>query len=288
MKVAIIGGTGLLGKALAQEWIGDELVLAGSRDLDVRDRARVEQFIKTHRPDWVVLAAAVADVDGCERDPELAEAVNHLGAIHVAEACRTAKARLIYISTDYVFGGAPERMPFEIEDRVSPNCVYARSKAEAERSVHRILPGVCIARVSWLFGAEGRCFANTVLQWAESGRPVRAITDQQGVPNYNHDVARCLMLLARAGATGIVHVTNSGATTWFEFSRELLAVAGLQGEVEPITMRELQRPAPRPPYSVLSDTSLRAHGITMRHWREAIPDYLERRKAMREAAAVNG
>ncbi len=288
MKVVIIGGTGLLGKALAQEWTGDQLVIAGSRDVDVRDRARVEEFIKTHRPDWVVLAAARAQVDECERNPELAEAVNHLGAIHVAESCRTMKTRLMHISTDYVFGGAAQTTPFESDDPVAPNCVYARTKAEAERSIRRILPGACIARISWLFGAEGHCFANTVLEWAESGKKVRPITDQQGVPNYNHDVARALMLLARAGATGIVHVTNAGATSWFEFSRELLAIAGLEAEVEPVTMRELARPAARPAYSVLSDASLRAYGITLRHWREAIPSYLERRKTLREAAAVGG
>jgi dTDP-4-dehydrorhamnose reductase len=285
MKVAIIGGTGLLGKAIAQEWTGDALILAGSRDVDVRDPARVAQFIRTHRPEWVLLAAAMADVDGCERDPQQAEAVNHLGAIHVAEACRSAKSRLMYISTDYVFGGTSQRTPLEVDDEVAPNCVYARTKTEAERSVRRILPSACVARVSWLFGAEGRCFANTALEWAESGRPIRAITDQHGVPNYNHDVGRALMLLVRAGATGIVHVSNPGGTTWYDFTKEMLAVAGIDAVVEPITAKDLQRPAPRPAYSVLSDSSLRAYGITMRHWREAVPGFLEARKTLRKSAA---
>jgi len=277
MKVAVIGGTGLLGQAIRAEWRGDELVLAGSHDVDIRDRREVEDFLAGHGPDWVVLAAAYPDVDGCERNPELAEQVNHVGAVHVAEACRSRQVRLMFISTDYVFDGS-KQSPYAVDDAINPLSVYALSKAAAEKDVRRILPESCIARISWLFGAEKKCFANTALDWAESGQPVRALVDQRGIPNYNHDLALALAALAHAGAQGIVHVTNPGEASWYEFARELVRTARLDVPVEPITMEELKRPARRPQYSALSDASLRPYGIRVRHWREALPDYLARRR----------
>jgi dTDP-4-dehydrorhamnose reductase len=280
MKVAVIGGTGLLGQAIGAEWRGDEVVLAGSHDVDICERREVEDFLARHWPDWVVLAAAYPDVDGCERNPELAEQVNHVGAIHVAEACQSQHARLMFISTDYVFDGSKDS-PYDADDAMNPLSVYALSKAAAEKDVRRILPESCIARISWLFGAEKECFANTALGWAESGRPVRALVDQRGIPNYNHDLARALAALTHAGAQGTVHVTNPGEASWYEFTRELLRVAGFDVPVEPITMEELKRPARRPQYSALSDASLRRHGIRVRHWREALPDYLARRREAR-------
>lgn len=286
MKVAVIGGTGLLGQGMAAQWREDELVLAGSRDIDVRDRRQVEDFLARHQPHWVVLAAAYSDVDGCERQPDKAEQVNHVGAVHVAEVCRDRRIRLLFISTDYVFEGA-KQSPYETDDPVSPLSVYGLSKAEAERDVRRILPGSCIARVSWLFGAEKKCFANTLLSWAETGQPVRAVADQRGIPNYTHDSARALAALVRAGAEGTVHVTNPGEASWYEFACELTRVGGLDLEIEPVKMADLNRAAQRPHYSAMSDASLRVYGIRLRHWRDALPDYLARRRKVRELLAAN-
>ncbi len=279
MKVVVIGGTGLLGQAIGAEWHGDDLVLAGSKDVDIHSSQQVDKFLERHGPDWVVLAAAFPDVDGCERNPELADQVNHRGAVHVAETCRDTGARLMFISTDYVFDGSKGSL-YEVDDPVCPLSVYARSKAAAEEAVRRILPGSCIARVSWLFGPEKKCFANIALSWAESGQAVRAVSDQRGIPNYNHDLARALAALVHAGAEGTVHVTNPGETSWYEFARELVAAAGLNVTVEPVTLEALGRPARRPRYSALSDASLRQYGIHLRHWRDALPDYLARRKQM--------
>ncbi len=286
MKGVVIGGTGLLGQAIGTEWPEDELVLAGSRDVDIRDPFQVNQFLAQHRPDWVVLAAAFPDVDGCERNPELADQVNHRGAIHVAKACREHGARLMFISTDYVFDGR-KSSPYEVDDPVCPQSVYARSKAAGEDAVRRIQPGSCIARISWLFGPEKKCFANIALEWAKSGQPVRAVVDQRGIPNYNHDLAGTLAALVHCGAGETVHVTNAGETSWYEFACELMRAAGLDVTVEPITMECLARPARRPKYSALSDASLRRYGIQMRHWREALMDYLERRKQMAAIIATH-
>jgi len=284
MKVAVVGGTGLLGKAIANEWRDDELTLAGSRDVDVRDFGSVERYITERQPDWGVLAAAFADVDGCERNPDLAEAVNYRGAVNVAEICKGHGVRLMFISTDYVFGADNKCTPWEVDDPVSPGNVYARTKLAAEQFIRKLLPQACIARVSWLFGPEGRCFPNTVLNLLQSGeRIVRALTDQHGIPNFTPEIARSLMLLARAGAVGTVHVTNPGVTTWYDFSRDLIALAGYDpGLVEPIKMAQLNRPAKRPHYSALSDHSLRVYGIAMQHWREALETYLAKRAAAAE------
>lgn len=280
MKVAVIGGTGFLGKAIAQQWSGDDLLLAGSREVDVRDSEQVRVFLRRHQPDWVVLAAAVSNVDRCEREPELADAVNHRGAAHVARACADSGTRLMFLSTDYVFSGST-RKPYAPEDPPGPLSAYARSKVAGERAVREILSEACIARTSWLFGAEGKCFPNALLDSITAGqKKLRAIVDQVGVPNYTGDVARGLRALVHAGATGTVHVTNPGATSWYEFARVLVQAGGHEGvTVEAVTAAELRRPAMRPPYSAMSDDSLRRYGITLRHWRDTLPDYLGRRHA---------
>ena len=287
MKVSVIGGTGLLGQAIASAWRGDELVLAGSRDVDIRDLRQVESFLSAHRPDWVVLAAAISQVDRCEQNPELSEQVNHAGAVHVAEACHKQGARMMFLSTDYVFDGS-KRSPYEVDDPVAPLSVYGRTKAAAEKDVRRILPRSCIVRVSWLFGAEKKCFANTVLDWAESGEPVRVLAGQVSIPNYSHDVARALAALAHAGGEGTVHVTNPTAVSRYDFSRELLRAAGLKVEVKPAMVEDVKWAAARPRYSALSDASLRRYGIFVRDWRDALPDYLALRRQMRLAAAGPG
>jgi dTDP-4-dehydrorhamnose reductase len=284
MKIAVIGGTGFLGRAIARVHRGEhELLIPGSRDVDIRDRSSVETFVQQHRPDWVILAAAMADVDRCEREPELAEAMNHEGAINVAEECKTRAARLMFISTDYVFGAAaPGNTPWEIEDAVCPVNAYGRSKVAGEVAVRAIVPHACIARVSWLFGAEGRCFPNKLLESIESGeRKAFAISDQHSVPNFAREIARCLLSLIESGGAGTVHVTNQGVTSWYDFSGELLTMAGFRDiALEPITMAQTDRIAKRPHYSALSDKSLRSYGIAMPHWRESLPEYLADRAAL--------
>jgi len=277
MKVAVIGGTGLLGQAIARAWHHDELVLAGSRDVDIGEPRQIESFVVRHRPDWIVLTAAISHVDQCERNPQLAERVNHAGPLHVAEACHKHSVRMMFLSTDYVFDGS-KGSPYEVDDPVAPLSVYARSKAAAEKDLRHLLPGCCIARVSWLFGAERECFANSVLALAESGGPVRALTGQVSVPNYSHDVARALAALAHIGAEGTVHVTNSNAVSRYDFCRELLRADGLRMEVGPAAIEEMKWRGARPLYSALSDASLRGYGIHLRDWREALPDYLAQRR----------
>src|SRR5580693_3980398 len=219
MNVLILGATGLLGKALVREWTGDEVHAMGSRDVDIRDSAKVREMVERARPDWVVLAAAYTDVDGCESHREVAFFVNRDGAVNVAEAARQAGAKLIFLSSDYVFDGK-KTSPYEVEDKRNPQSVYGHSKAEAEINLMKILPHCCIARTSWVFGAGGRCFPDTILRLAANRPALDVVNDQRGCPTYTVDLARAIIQLCRKNAGGIVHVTNAGDCSWFEFAQE--------------------------------------------------------------------
>jgi dTDP-4-dehydrorhamnose reductase len=273
MKVMILGATGLLGQALMREWSGDEVTGLSSRDVDIRDAQQVQRVLDNARPDWIVLAAAYADVDGCESHQDLAFAVNRDGALNVAKAARQTGGKLIFLSSDYVFDGK-KTSPYEVDDSRNPQSVYGRSKAEAELSLLEVLPECCIARTSWLFGRGGKCFPDTILKLAATRPALDVVNDQHGSPTYTVDLARAIVELCCKGASGIVHVTNAGECTWFEFAREIVRGAGLATEVRPVSSQQMARPAPRPAYSVLSPASLQRYGIAMPDWHDALQRYL--------------
>lgn len=276
MRVLILGSTGLLGKALMREWSGDEIVGMGSRELDIRDADQVRKVVKDIRPDWIVLAAAYTDVDGCESQQELAFAVNRDGPANVADAARDTGAKLVFLSSDYVFDGR-KTSPYEVDDARNPQSVYGRTKAEAEIRLLEILPGCCIARTSWLFGAGGKCFPDTILKLAATRPSLNVVDDQRGAPTYSVDLARGIVQLCRNHASGVVHVTNAGECSWFEFAREIVGQAGLSTQVNPTDSLKMARPAPRPAYSVLSATSLHRYGIELPAWRDGLQRYLRER-----------
>jgi dTDP-4-dehydrorhamnose reductase len=276
MKAMILGASGLLGQALMPEWRGDEVVGLTSRDVDIRQADSVQQVVAKVRPEWIVLAAAYTDVDGCEKNRELAFSVNRDGAVNVALAAIRAGAKLLFLSSDYVFDGK-KTSPYKIDDARNPQSVYGCSKAEAEVRLLEILPDCCIVRTAWLFGAGGRCFPDTILKLAASRSALDVVDDQRGCPTYSIDLARAIVQLCRKNATGIVHVTNAGDCTWFEFAREILRSAGLSTDVRPTTTQQMARPAPRPTYSVLSPRSLQRYGIEMPAWQDALERYLQGR-----------
>jgi dTDP-4-dehydrorhamnose reductase len=277
MKAMIIGATGLLGKALKREWSGDEVVGLGSKDVDIRDAGQVREVVNKVRPECIVLAAAYTDVDGCESHSGLAFAVNRDGPVHVAEAAKRIGARLLFLSSDYVFDGK-NTSPYETGDVWNPQSVYGRSKAEAEVRLLEVLPDCCIARTSWLFGTGGKCFPDTILKLAASRPALDVVDDQRGCPTYSVDLSRAIIGLCRNQASGIVHVTNAGNCSWFEFAREIVKDAGLVTEVRPVSSERMARPAPRPAYSVLSPRSLQRYGIAMPTWQDALQRYLQERK----------
>src|SRR6266700_2704874 len=276
MRVLIFGATGMLGKALTQRWSGDEVIALGSADADIRVPEQVHGAVEQAKPDWIVLAAAYTDVDGCQINPALATSVNTQGSINVANAAAEAGARVLFVSTDYVFDGK-KTSPYETNDLRHPINAYGKSKADAEEQIVRILPDSCIVRTSWLFGPGGKCFPDTILKLAGNRSEIDVVSDQRGSPTYTLDLADAIIKLCRSSARGIVHCTNSGECSWYEFASEILRQAVSKTQVRETTSDRFARPAERPKYSVLSPSSLTAYGITMRSWQQTLPDYLQQR-----------
>lgn len=278
MRVTVFGATGLLGRALLREWRDDQVTGLGSKDADVRSEVQIREAMKRTRPEWVILAAAYTDVDGCETNRDLAFAVNNDGAVNVARVAGECGAKVIFLSTDYVFDGS-KTTAYEINDPRAPQSVYGASKAEAEKRILQILPGVCIVRTSWVFGVGGKCFPDTILKLAATREGIEVVVDQRGCPTYTVDLTNAIIQLCHRNAKGIVHVTNSGDCTWFDFACEIVAGAGLPTKINPTTSDKFVRPAKRPQYSVLSGESLKQYQITMPTWQDALQRYLAERKS---------
>jgi dTDP-4-dehydrorhamnose reductase len=277
MRVTIFGATGLLGKPLIRDWHNDAVTGLSSRDVDIRDADRIRRLVQETNPDWIVLAAAYTDVDGCESNRELAFAVNRDGAVNVATAAKEVGARLMFLSSDYVFNGK-KTTPYEVDDPRTPQSVYGRTKAEAELRLLELMPECCIVRTSWLFGAGGKCFPDTILKLAVNRPALDVVNDQRGCPTYTNDLAHTIIQLSRKNVKGIVHATNAEDCTWFDFAREIVHRSGLGTDVRPVSSQQMARPAPRPAYSVLSPASLHNFGIEMPSWQDALQRYLRERQ----------
>lgn len=275
-RVAILGARGMLGRELVRACErAPERLRVDALDLeevDIAERAATLRVLEQLRPGVVINAAAYTNVDGCETERDLAMAVNANGPENLALACRNIGARLVHVSTDYVFDGAG-REPYRPDGAVAPKSVYGQSKAEGEQRVRAIGPDHVIVRTSWLYAAHGNNFVRTMLRLAGERSELRVVNDQIGCPTYARDLAEALLRLGLGGWTGTFHLCNAGACSWFEFAREILRMAGAPVPVLPMTTAELKRPAPRPAFSVLSTEELtRTTGIRPRPWREALAE----------------
>ena len=276
MKIVIIGATGLLGKYLLRVWDTDNVIGFGSKDVDIRDLDQVQRIVEPAEADWIVLTAAYTDVDGCEINPGLAFATNRDGAANVAKAARDCGSRMLFLSTDYVFDGT-KSSPYEVNDLPNPRSVYGRSKAEAEDLILKISPNICIVRTSWVFGM-GKCFPDTILRLAFSRTEVEVVDDQRGCPTYARDLAIAIKKLCCTEAKGLVHATNRGDCTWYEFASEILHLSESSTLARATTSDRFPRPAERPRYSVLSSKSLERYRIVMPSWQQALRDYIAERR----------
>lgn len=270
MRVLVTGAGGQLGRELVDVFTGPsiDLVALDRAALDVGDRDAVLGTITTVRPDAIVHAGAWTAVDACEGDPDRAYRVNALGTRHVADAARRVGAHVTYVSTDYVFDGTKDE-PYVEWDATSPRSVYGRSKLGGEQELD---PGSTVVRTAWVFGRHGANMVKTLLRLAAGDGEVRFVNDQRGCPTAADDLATVIRHLVTARLPGTFHVTNAGATTWFDFARDVFAVAGADPErVLPVTTAELDppRPAPRPANSVLDNAALRLQGIPL------LPDHRE-------------
>jgi dTDP-4-dehydrorhamnose reductase len=269
----------MLGTDLLSEWQSDELIPADSAEADLRDFAEVEKLVLKVRPAWIVLSAAYTDVDGCERNPELAFAVNATGVENVARAAQSVAARVFLVSTDYVFDGIGSR-PYEIDDPVAPINVYGASKAAGEAALGKYHSAWCIGRTSWLFGIHGPSFPEKILSAAQTRPQLSVVNDQIGSPTYTRDLACAIRDLMRKDARGITHITNEGICSWYDFAREILSLSGQKTiPVLPISTDQSARPARRPHYSVLSAASLHAYNLRLRPWQQALRAFLQERSS---------
>jgi dTDP-4-dehydrorhamnose reductase len=278
-RVLVAGARGLLGAPTVSVFrrIGAEVKAVDLPEMDITDQAQVARQFNDFKPDLVINCAAYTQVDACEQKEELARTVNGLGAGLVAEKAAACAARLIHISTDYVFEGDAAR-PYREDDptgRPEKLSAYGRSKLLGEQLVRRHHPSALIVRTAWLYGPDGVCFPKAILQRARQDGRLRVVNDQTGSPTYAPDLAAALDQLARLGSSGVVHVTNSGACTWYEFACEIVRLTGLDVPVTPVATAEFPRPARRPAYSVL-DNSVYIHttGRPLRSWPEAVAEYV--------------
>jgi dTDP-4-dehydrorhamnose reductase len=268
MRVLITGAAGQLGHDLAQAFDGHEVLAATRQQLDVSDRDAVLQATGGFQPDAIVHAGAWTAVDACEGDPDRAFAVNALGTRHVAEGARLARARVCYVSTDYVFDGTSTE-PYREWDATNPLSVYGRSKLGGE---HELDPGSTVVRTSWVCGLHGANMVKTVLRLAQEHDQLSFVDDQHGCPSFTSDLAMAIRTLVVGRLPGTFHVTNQGATTWYEFARDILSFSGADpARVRPISTSDLvpARPAPRPANSVLDNAALRLQGLPL------LPDHHE-------------
>jgi len=281
----VLGPSGQLGRELlgAPSPQGVRLRPVGRAELDFARPDGISVFIGEARPALVINAAAWTDVDGAEAHEAQARQVNADGVARLAEACRAGGVHLIHVSTDYVFGGQrSDRRPWAEDDPLDPQCAYARTKAAGEQAVREILPDTgAVVRTAWLYSSHGRNFVRTMLAKAQAGEQVRVVRDQWGQPTWARDVARRLVelgagLLDGRAPAGNYHATNSGEATWWEFARWIYSLAGADpGLVAPIASDALDRPAPRPGWSVLGHDRWAGAGLApMRAWREALVEAL--------------
>lgn len=280
MKVAVIGPRGQLGSALCEAFrrrAVDCVELDHGR-VEVTDPQSVLVALRDARPAAVVNTAAFHKVDACEEDPKRAFEVNALGALHVARACREAGARCVYVSTDYVFDGAKAE-PYREEDLPNPVNVYGASKLAGEHLVVQTCPDALVVRVASLFGGlgsrgKGTNFVLTVLERARRGEALRVVDDVRMSPTYAEDAAAAIVELVAGGASGVFHVVNKGACSWYELAVRVLELAGLRVPVHPVPQEAYPARARRPRNSALSTAKLEARGLRLPPWEDAVQRYL--------------
>lgn len=281
--VLVVGHRGMLGRELMKGGSGLGPTEGVDREeCDIRDPAQVARVIDYYRPRLLINAAAYTDVDGCEKNRELAWEVNARGAGNLARACRSAGMAMVQLSTDFVFDGRKGK-PYSEDDPLRPLSVYGESKLGGERAVQRSAGRYLIIRTAWLFGEGGRNFPDTILKTARTSDSLSVVFDQKGCPTYVPDLCRAIVKLIELNAGGVFHVTNRGSCSWFEYAVFILKAAGLRTRVLPVTAAELARPAARPPFSVLSLRKYQATtGSRMRPWEEAVREYVGTRRARSE------
>lgn len=284
MKILITGYYGQLGRALAKQLEGSSYEVFGfsSKELDIRSQGEVKQKVLSLRPDVIINCAAHTKVDLCEEDVENAYAINAIGAQNLAISAEDIGAKLVHISTDYVFDGENPVARRE-DDPVDPQGIYGKSKLYGEELVQRFCSRYFILRTAWLYG-DGNNFVRTMLKLAKTQDKFTVVGDQFGSPTYTKDLAKVVLALIETEYYGLYHGTCQGECSWYDFACKIFEEMGLAVEVEKVTSEQFVRPAKRPKYSVLDNFMLRLRGLdSFRSWEEALKDYLKEDKSWQDS-----
>ncbi|ULT56450.1 dTDP-4-dehydrorhamnose reductase [Neobacillus drentensis] len=276
MKVVVTGVKGQLGYDLEKQLTARNHEVFGldRSQLDITDEQAVKAYMESVKPDAILHCAAYTNVDAAEQDKETAYNVNALGAKYLAEAASKAGAKMVYVSTDYVFDGTASE-PYEVDHPTHPLGVYGETKFAGEEFVKRSLDRYFIVRTAWVFGINGNNFVKTMLRLAEERDELGVVHDQVGSPTYTVDLARFMIDLVESDQYGIYHATNEGVCSWYEFAVEIFNQAGVNVKVNPLTSEQFPRPAARPKYSVLSKKKITDQGFTpLPNWKEALSAFL--------------
>lgn len=285
-KIIIIGADGQLGTDLMIELEKRndlQSVESTIADLDVTDFEGVRKRLTAEAPDIVVNTAAYHRVDEVETNAAKAFLVNVEAVFNMAKVCGELNCALAHFSTDYVFGGPPEEMPYIESDCPRPESIYAVSRLAGEYVIEPYCEKYFVIRSCGLYGHAGPMgkssnFVETMLKLAQSGKPIRVVNDQRCTPTFTRHLAQKVIELVTSDKYGLFHMTNTGDCTWYEFAKKIFELAGVEADLSPCTTAEYPTPAKRPAYSVLDNMALRNHGfVDLPHWHDALAEYLRDR-----------
>ncbi|MDR1453649.1 MAG: dTDP-4-dehydrorhamnose reductase [Candidatus Margulisbacteria bacterium] len=278
MKIAVTGARGMLASVLTRRLsaLGHETLPLDLPEHDLLRFDAVKDYLRAARPDFIYNCAAFTNVDLCETEPEQARAVNALAAGNLAELAAELNIPILQISTDYVFSGDAVK-PYLPEAPAAPLSVYGQTKAEGERLIQKA-PKFFIVRTAWLYGRDGKNFVETMLKQARMNSALKVVNDQRGAPTLVDDLVEALSVFLTCQKYGIYHFTNSGETTWYDFTREFFGLLNIAVPVQPCASAEFPRPARRPAYSVLDlRKTQETFGLKIPAWQDAIRRYIKGR-----------
>ncbi|MCQ6558851.1 dTDP-4-dehydrorhamnose reductase [Paenibacillus mendelii] len=280
MKVAVTGAGGQLGTDMVDclRDRGCEVTAFGREQLDVSNSDRVHQQLGSSQFDAIIHTAAYTKVDLAESEVDEAYRINAYGARNIAVIAERIGAKLVYVSTDYVFDGAGSE-PYDEFMTTSPVNVYGKSKLAGEQLVQQLHSRFFNVRTSWLYGKHGHNFVRTMLKLAQECDAISVVNDQVGCPTYTVDLAECIVALIRTDSYGTYHISNSGSCSWYEFAQSIFELGELTIDVQPVPTDQFPRPAKRPSYSVLAHKALERNGFPpMRNWKAALADFMKEYK----------
>lgn len=276
MKIIVTGSNGQLGTDVVAELQknGIEPIEADLPETDITDPESIEKLITESDAEAVIHCAAFTNVDLAESNKETCRKINVDGTVNIAKSCKKHGIKLLYLSTDYVFGGDGEE-PFETDSPTSPCNYYGETKLEGEKAVRKNCEKHFIVRISWVFGENGKNFVKTMLRLAESRSEITVVNDQTGSPTYTKDLSELLCRMIMTEKYGTYHATNEGFCSWAEFAARIMEISGLETKIFPIPSSEYKSVAARPANSRLSKKALDENGFDrLPHWQDALERYL--------------